>query len=385
MGNLKSYSFLFLFTFLFILSVIPVPKVNASTTYDYDLAGAYNEEGYREGAINCTLYYIDNSSSTFTLDGTYNVSSSSEGIAFKFDLGYNESRTYYLIEGQNETIYVIKPTSPYYTYSFYVIDYIGVKDAYLETLININGTDRVVERWKLDVLNALPFTCSWGSVYKLRLVCDRGIAYLPSFVAGATMENTIAITSELFPSTETDISGIQVNSVRNNITWITTTYYDSDGNTSWVYVAIYQFGNSTPIQTTNVSSSSLTWHWYGADPELDYYVYILANHDVRGLLDWTIVLPTEFENDENPWDILDTILGAFPIDPKNLIGLGIVLLCFATFSNRNISVGLVVGIIIAMILTYIGWLDFNWAWLTSSLAIAVLVGLAIEKERMKQT
>jgi len=64
-----------------------------------------------------TLYKTTESSETFELNGTENKTVEATPICFRFDLGYNESRVYYL-KDEFEEIYVFKPAQPYSTYYF---------------------------------------------------------------------------------------------------------------------------------------------------------------------------------------------------------------------------------------------------------------------------
>lgn len=364
------------------LNVLPLPEVSAAT--GYNLFGAINEQGYYDSAINCTLYRTDDSPLTVEVDGWQNVTETQDQIVWKWDLGYNETRSYYLMEG-NETIYVVIPTEPYYTYYFSIVDYLGVSNsthpAYLETLINVNGTDTVVERWRTDVLNQMPFTCTWGTAYKMRLVCSRGTYYYPTFVAGASTTALLTVTSDMFPVTPTDINQLTVSAVRSNSTYIQSVYSDALSETTWIYMAVYESGNATVITSTNVTANTLTWNWYGADNQISYYVRIIALHDRRGELEWIKLLPVPYTA-TNPWSGLTAILGDnFPISPDQFIGIGILLFFFAVPSYANAGVGVVLGVITAMILTYIGWLDMGWTWLTSALAIAFIVLFSMYKEK----
>ncbi len=376
-GNLKAWFLTALFLIATLSSVGIFPSY-AYPEYDYDLAGAWNEDGYRDGSINCTLYRHFDSPYSFELDGTENITD--YGMVLSYNLGFNQSRTYYLKDA-NESIYVIKPTAPYYTYSITVIDFLGVTNGFVETLINLNGTDTVVERFPSDLLIALPFTLSWGRAYKLRLVCDRGTYYFPTIVAGATTTATLAITSDMFPKVPTDLSKLVVTARRHNITYIKSVYFDAAENTTWIYMAVSENGKVEILESTNVTDHSLTWNWYGADPSCAYYVRIIVLHDVRGIMEWTIVCPLPPPETGNPWSVLDDVLGTkgSPILPSQFMGMGIVLLTVAAFSRQNVGVGLVVMVLVAMFFTYIQWLSMSMEWLGLTLAIAVLIAFSINK------
>lgn len=359
-------------------------EYEATVGASYVLRGAYNEDGFRAGAINVTVYPETEAPETYELDGMELVSLESTPVNFAFDLGYNQTRIFYIRETFEE-IYVIIPDDPYYTYYFSIVDFIGVQNGYLETLINLNGTDQVVERWQLDVVNELPFTLTWGRTYKVRLVCDLGVYYYPEVVAGAETTITFSISPDMFPRIPSDTSQVTVSATRYGVSWIQGIYSDANQTTSWIYFAIYDVDNTTaPVYYTNASAYTLTVNWYEGDPTSHYYAYFQSYESVRGTLEWWIPCPLP-RAEATPWDDLQTILGTgFPFDIDQAVPAAIVLLVFAAFSWKNAGVGLVVGVLFAAFLAWMGWFAIGWDWLTTSLAMAVLIAFSIQKDREPQ-
>jgi hypothetical protein len=354
---------------------------------NYILNGGYSELGFPDGTVNITCYRSDQSPFNFLLSHQYNLSVTSRPISFVFHLvaGTNETRNYYLM-ADYETIYVFVPSQPYYTYFFTVIDYVGIKYGYLESLLNINGTDRVIERWTLSTLNDLPFTMSWGTAYKLRLICNLGTYYYPSFVAGATTTQRLTITSDMFPSVGTNRAGFTVTAERKNATWVQVSYFDSNSTTTWVYTAIYELGTNNIMYSTNLTTNSVVLNWYDGDIYMNYWVYVVSLSTKSGYNYWYLSCPYQMPA-QNPWSQLDTAMGTIELSngiqiyPSQLLGLAILMCFFLAFSEKNIPIGLGVGVIVAAILTYIGWLQLSWTFITSALAIAIIIGLAITKDR----
>lgn len=358
--------------------------ITFTNPFQYTFFGAYTEQGIRDGAINVTVYHSDNTSETFEVDGSHSISPSAMPITAEYDLGYNVSRVVYFYLNQ-ENFTIVNPTEPSYTYYIEVIDYVGVEWGYLETLLNINGTDTVIERWDVQILNELPFTLSWGKAYKLRLICNLGSYNYPSFVAGGSQTTSIAISQDIFDEIPTDVSGISLTATRVNNTWIRTIYVDSDNLTDTVVLDFYILGTSELQYSTEETTLPFIHNWYGADPEYHYSLKVSANHDRRGLLIWWIVLPAD-QIQDNVFADLDEILTSandeFPIAASNFIGLGLTLLCAAAFSAKNIAVGVVITVIMTMILTTIGFMTMDWTWLTLSFAVAIIVAISIQKERV---
>lgn len=348
----------------------------------YILHGAFAETGLRDGAITTTFYKVSESPETFSLDGNYTVYAEQHGSAFHFDLGNNESRVIYCNENMTaEEFYVFKPTDPYYTYYFKVVDFIGVDWGYLETLINVNGTDQIVERWDTQIYGELPFTLSWGRAYKIRLVSSAGVYYYSDFMAGATLEATFPITSDMFPPSATDTGDITVTGTRQSATWIQGTYSDGAGLTVWINMSIYVSGSSTAVVSTLVTANSLTYNWYEAEEDSSYYLRILAYHETRGQIEYTFPCVAPF-SDTNPFAALDDVLGeGLPFQASQAVGLFLVLLMVGGFSRWNADVGLVVGVLMAALLTYLAILNMSWEWLIGTMEIAILIALSIRKSK----
>lgn len=360
-------------------------EYEATVGASYVLRGAYDEDGFRAGAINVTVYPETEAPATYELDGMELVATESTPVNFAFDLGYNQTRIYYIRESFEE-IYVIIPDDPYYTYYFSIVDFVGVQNGYFETLINLNGTDRVVERWQLDVVNELPFTLTWGNTYKVRLVCDLGVYYYEEVVAGAETTITFSISPDMFPVPSQDTRELSVSATRFGIAWVQGIYVDGNASTSWIYFAIYDADNTTsPVYSTNASTYTLTVNWYEGDSSTNYYVYFQSYESVRGTLEWWIPCPLP-RAEATPWSDLATIVGTgFPIDIDQAIPAGLVLLVFAAFSWKNAGVGLIVGVLFAAFLGWMGWFAIGWDWLTTSLSIAILIAFSIQKDRESQT
>lgn len=354
-----------------------------SHVYLYRLYGAYDEQGYRDGAINVTFYRPTQESINFTLDGYNDVTSQADTrMVFHFDIGYNESRVFYVGEQEYMDIYVFRPSQPYYTYYFTVIDFVGITNGYLETLLNINGTDRIVERWRLDVLNDIPFTLSWGVAYKVRIVCDQGTYLYGIFVAGATNSFTLTVTRNMFPLEATHIGNITISVNRTVANTIQINYTDVADQTAWVYVAIYELRGSVIVYTTNNTGNNQQITWSNADNKTDYRAHVVISHAVRGSLSWSYVFPAP-ETYSNPWAFLNQF-GSFPFDLSQLIGIGIVTFVFGSFSSQNAPAGMVVGVIVAILLTAIGFLNISWAWLTVTFAVAIIAALSMQRKRSER-
>jgi len=230
---------------------------------NYVFHGPYSEAtGQRDyTGINVTAHFTQLYQDSFLLNGTTQIQYPYKPVCFFFDLGYNQSRVYY-VNQDTETIYVMKPSEPYYTYSFTVVDYVGISNGYLESLFTIQGASRVVERWSLELLSQIPLTLSWGRIYSIRLICDEGTHTWGDFAAKADQTQELLIMPGIFPIPYPGLN-VTVNAARMNETWIQANYTDTQNLTSWVKIDIQHregFTWTTDYTQNNTGNSQQQRH-----------------------------------------------------------------------------------------------------------------------------
>ena len=363
------------------MSPARVVKYQTGVEGNYVLYGAYNEVGARDGTINVTAYHVGGGSQTFELDGSHTLYT--QPVVLEFSLGYNQSRTYY-IKDDAEEIYVFKPYEPYDIYYFSISDFIGITNGYLETLINVNGTQRVVERWSLNILNDLPFTLSWARIYQIRLVCDQGTHVFGSYMAKETKYFNLIVVQGMFPTTYPGLD-LSVKAKRMNSTWIQTNYTDNDEETSWLQIQIkYKSGHSwvTAYTSSNYTVFPVQDNWYLAVSTTDYVTYVTASRDEESKT-WSFSCPHVAEG-TNPWDDLLDGLGDWPIPAENVIGLFLVLAVLAVSSYWSMPLGCILATIMAGFLTYIRWLNIGWDLIALAFSVGILAYIAVAKKEERE-
>ncbi len=360
----------------------PKLYVNYTTTgYEYFVYGAYNEDGTQNySGINATLYKSTESPETQTVNGSATFTSESLPTVFNFAIGYNESRVYYLMDSFEE-IYAFYPTSPYYTYSFYVNDYVGVTNGYLESIINVNGTDRVVERWTLNIEGALPFILSFGHAYKFRVVCDQGTVDMGTYTAAGTTTFSLTIGEESFGWQNTGTENVTLTCTRPSVENITVTYVDQFEETNWVNYVIYEASATTTLvyesNVTGVSAQAFTATWTYGLQNMSYYVYAMANR-LNGTATWQFALEAPVVN-TSPWNL--DILGTLPIPTNYLFGIAIILCMAAIFSKEDIIIGIIATYLTVLLMAWLNWFPMTAIWQVVTGVIAILLILTIGKQR----
>jgi len=366
-------------------SYSPILYVGYTTTeiFTVNLYGPYAEDGTRDyDGINCTIDRPFFAPITTELNGTYSTDIQIEEdtpIVITSDVGGNVSRIYYLRYNQwYEDIYIFYPDTLYTTYYVTLVDYVGLTNGYLETLLNINGTDRIIERQRVDTVNAIPFVLSWGTSYKFRLISDEGSYVWHSIIAGSDTTLSLLITSQQFPPDTIHIGDISISATRTADITIQALYEDDAELTDWVYISFTELGETTPSYYTNNTGNSHDISWSDALPTKDYVVYFESSHQEEGSLTYSIVVST-LSNEDNPWDF--SWLGDFGgVDTTQIVAVFIVLAVFGGFSYGSVDAGIVTMLITAAILIYMGWLSIEWSFFAIVFCIGILVIIGIKKK-----
>lgn len=373
--------------------------VSLENMYTYYFYGPYLDSGaVYNGRVAITIYQNHNETETFTLIGTGGTAASAlyvfeqPPIFMSWNISTaNETRVIYFTDAQAETFSIFVPSSdlPHYTYSFTVTDFSAVTDGYLESRLYFNGEYQTVERRPLSTINDLPFVMQWEMSYQMQLKCDEGTLVFGFFYPLTEQHQNLLIPYDAFPQATPGLNAT-VTAVRRNATWIQVNYTDWSTATMWMHLAI-SHGTGTYTSTadysTNITSSANTvvLNWYSADADVMYYVTVTAYRD-GAVNTYRFMLPAPAE-DSNPWSMLDTLvadINGFPIRPKYIIGLCIVLAFVGIFSYAHATAGAFAGVLSAAFLTYIGWLNIPWVLIAVAGAVAMFIAVAEFKKQERE-
>jgi len=364
--------------------------------YRYLVHGPYWESGaVATTTVNVTLSIENTDPYSFMLNGTSgtadleNITIEQRGIAFTWNFSSysNYTRTYFLTSATFEEIWLYIPntvTESVNLYTFTVTDFVGITNAFLETVHSVGGQNRIVERQSLDVINSVPFWLVWAKRYDIRLVCDQGTHNWGSFVAGAEMSQNLIVVEGMFPTTYPGLN-VTCKAKRMNATWIQANYTDNMNLTSWVQVVIqYKKGYSwTTAYSTNNTGNTQQINWYSAESTKNYVVKVTACRDSETKT-WSFGSPKP-KVDVNPFAGLFEGLGtSWPFPPENLIGLFLVLAVFAVFSYANMPLGCILGCIMAGFLNLIGWLNISWNFVALGFCVGIFAAISRAKREERE-
>jgi hypothetical protein len=349
----------------------PSPPPSGTT----NLYGAYNEYGIRNGAINITFQNFINSTITFELDGTTALNAS-EGI-FRFDLGSNLSRTYYL-KGNGEDIYVFKPEGYVVYYYFNIYDLLGIHNGYLESLINVNGTYRVVERW-IVTQGITPFIMNVGHTYRMRLVCDEGTYIFGDYPAiDQSQTYTLTVTNTMFPtSILTTWKYIRIYASRTfgDPTGTITAHYEDLLNATISVAMTIKYANGTLVDSDTVSGDSeFNYVFSSLLNSTDYIFDATITHSQVGSMQWRQTLTHEYAVTPNPFS-MDFLGSSAPIVTAYIIPTILILFIAGTFSVINRELGAFVAMVMAIFLSAMQWLPIPVGGLIAGVSFVLMIAL----------
>jgi len=369
----------------------PVLSVTYETEgYHYVVHGPYSENGTVANAFVNITFSIQNMDSNSTyLNGTDGVVDTldfqveQKGVSFTWNIsasGYNYTRIVMLKSDTFEEIYIFIPNSAEVAniYYFNFIDLVGVTNGYLETRITFNGSSTIVERQKADVYSLKPFWLTWNHHYDVRLVCDQGSYTWSDQVATEPYTWTFAVNSGMFPVTLPGMN-LTIYAERKNHTYIQVNYSDAESLTSWVNVAFKHKLNGVYVTdySLNQTGNSVQVNWYSADEDFGYR--ILVQYYRNGTTESGYLFVNQLPSDALVFEGQLDLLGLFPFDSRQLIGIFILFIIGTIFTYEDVVIGGFTILILAAFLNLIGFLAIGWTLIGVGFIIVFLAALANAK------
>jgi len=358
--------------------------------YRYIVHGPYYESGaVAPCLVNITLAVQNMASNSTFLNGTDGSADTvtfeveQQGVSLSWNIsssGYNYTRMIRLMDGTFEEhyIFVTDPSEVTNIYSFNFVDLLGVTDAYFETRITFNGSSVILERQIADVFSSKPFWLTWNHHYDVRLVCDQGSYTWSDQVATEPYTWTFAVNSGMFPITLPGMN-LTIYAERKNHTYIQVNYSDAESLTSWVNVAFKHKLNGVYVTdySLNQTGNSVQVNWYSADEEYGYRV--LVQYYRNGTTESGYLFVNQLPSDALVFEGQLDLLGLFPFDSRQLIGIFILFIIGTIFTYEDVVIGGFTILILASFLNLIGFLAIGWTLIGVGFIIVFLAALANAK------
>ena len=131
--------------------------------------------------------------------------------------------------------------------------------------------------------------------------------------------------------------------------------------------------NGTTAYYDSSTAQSVQFVWNNAENYTDYIVYLNINR-TSGFLTWKKSLPHVIAV-ENPFDF--SIFGTFPIPATTVFPIAVIITVFALFSTLTVGVGLLMGVLTAGLLRYLGWFTLTGNYNNDVLILSIAGSLAV--------
>jgi hypothetical protein len=348
--------------------------------YTYNFHGVYDElTGELTSDCNVTTYFTLSAADTFELTNEDTVVAfEADPTYFIFDLSPYDR--YYWVDPSDvpTDIYVFNDNNTaVYTVQFN--DLIGRLKTYpyVEFIYNVDGTEQIVEKLKVDVENKLIIHAVQGRTYTVKI----GDYTYGDLLFGATTPITLNLRGLLFP--DTIIVGyryVRVYVTRDTGTGeIVLNYQDTKNATTSVDWYVYYQNNATLAYSNSATESEWVDTWLGSDVNTDYYAVVIIEHETYGTLEQRISLPRLYGSEISPFSL--DALGSLGFDTSYLIPAFIILCSAGAFSAVNVVIGAFVVIAEAAAFAAFGWLPISVDLIVFVFALVIIFALVMARRR----
>lgn len=350
--------------------------------------GPYNESTglLLSENVNVTVHFANYTRSSFMLNGVYMLHDPPSITYISYKFADNSTQEYWLDPDEVlSVVYVWRGDATVTPYTLSFLDYTGVLKTYPYVTINayINGSLFPVEKRKVDMQNNVVFGLVPNRLYHISFGTSDNL-----FVYGDVLAPSYSTTLQLvvkgadFPKESLLLYPYVSFSVTRDFSTpfgsIIVNYNDSKKATEYFSVRI-----TDDVGVTYYTYSANTMHafvlnWTHADNQTVYYVTVDVLHSDYGSLQFKQVLA----NEANAVVLFDlTFLGSWGFNITFLIPIFVLLIIFGSFSYLNAEVGAVLGVLFAIIFTFIGWIPILPGALVTGLFFAVLMALVHNRRR----
>jgi hypothetical protein len=389
--------------FLFVLSVAtPLIQPAKAVAYSYTFNGPYYETTGNDIFVNSspadiwlTIHYADSTpTSTAVFNGAYTLTPTSKPLYFSITIYFNVTgvatlvpftREYWLGPNENTGTYNIYSEKTTVTYVISFMDQVGLLKTYpyIEAQILMNGTYQTVEKKIVDVQNIVSMELIEGQRYRILFGDGATTQVYGDLTTTATTGIQLILRGVDFPK-ETLLlyQYVHASAIRdflNPIGAITVSYEDTTSQTTSVTVTITS--NGTTVYSNVFTSQLFSYTWNSAVNATSYEVTVAIVHVNFGSFNYKYYLQGQYEKPVEPFSLafLGSTMG---ISTAVLIPALLIIFVAGCFSEITAETAAILTVIIAIILSALGWIEISQAAIITALALSVLAGIITAKRRL---
>ena len=335
--------------------------------------------------VTVTAHYADDTDIpdySFILNGgwVYPPDYSVQYFEFLFDDG--TTRQYWIDPSEIITdLYVFKATDPT-SYVINFLDYTGVLQTYPYVTIkaSVNGTLYTVEKRKVDEQNSIGANLILGEKYQLVIGNDEYSFVYGDMLATATTGVQLILRGVDFPKeTLLMFKNVVLYGLRDFSSSSISFYYADSLNATTSVNVVFTDSLGTVAYNQTFTADYVNLNWTSAVNATSYQLDVSVVHEEYGDFTWSQYFTNEAGEGPAIFDF--SFLGTWTVDMTYLFPAILILFVAACFSALNAEVGAVLTVIVAALLTWIGWIPIPAGFLVAALALAILMALVYNKRR----
>jgi hypothetical protein len=366
----------------------PTPVPASPISGNYTIIGCNDElDGTKTpNPVQVIAYYSNGRvPETFWVNGTYYYPTNYSPLYLRYLLAEGVERQYWVTLNQaSGTFYIFNQTLTTYTINF--MDQTGIlkSNPYINIQRYINGTLTTVERLKVDSQGTINAHLMAGRKYYLTLEGESTYSYGEVLFSSTTNIQLVLRGVDFPKETLLLYQYVHAYAIRDFLTptgAITVSYEDTTSRTNEVIVTITNASSGVIAFTqTFLYNNSFAYTWTNADNATDYQVRVNVNHQTYGVFHYDQILRHEGIASAEPFSL--SFLGSAGISSAVIIPALLIIFVAGCFSEFSSEAAAIVTIIVAILLTALGWIDLSQGVIISALALAVMAGIVTARRRM---
>lgn len=387
--------------FLFVISVATpfIPTAKALPTYSYNFDGPVDEATatYLPDDANVTAHFSSGTGAdeSFLVNHAYiyNTTNTVRYFSYEYNFSGNiQHREYWLDPTEvNQPFMLWLAFSPYATnhdYTISFLDYTGQLQTYpYIEIINVGFGSYYTEKKLIDVQTIVVANLREGGRYQIRYTDGTTVKIFGEITTTATIGIQLVVRGVDFTSDAAKkqlllyqyVHAYAQRDFLNPIGAITVSYEDLTSQTTSVTITITD--NGTTVYNTVYTSQTFSDTWNSAVNSTSYEVTISVVHATFGSFHFNQYLLGEYQKASDPFSL--AFLGSsMGISTAVLLPALLIIFVAGCFSELTSETAAILTVIIAIILSALGWINIGQGAIISALALAVMSGIIAAKRRM---
>ena len=333
--------------------------------------------------VTVTAHYADGTDIadySFVLNGTWVYPPDYSVQYFEYLFSDNSTRQYWLDPSEIITdIYVFKGNdSTGYVINF--LDYTGVLLSYPFVTVQayVNGSLFTVEKRKVDEQNSIGANLIIGEKYQLIIGNeDYNFVYGDLFMTASTGVQLILRGVNFPKETLLMFKNVVLYGLRDFSSSSISFYYADALNATTSVNVVFTDSLGTVAYNQTFTADYVNLNWTSPVNSTSYQLDVAVVHEEYGDFTWSQYFQNEAGDGPAMFDF--SFLGTWSINMTYLFPAILILFAAACFSALNAYVGAVLSVIVAAILTWIGWIPIPVGFLVAAFAFAILMALIYKK------